>query len=53
MDFLPGFVAGLLFIPIILGLTRAFGIYSCVKECEAHVFTLFGKVIGTIDTPGL
>lgn len=53
MGFLPGFVAGLLFIPIVLGLTRAFGIYSCVKECEAQVFTLFGKVIGTIDTPGL
>ena len=53
MGSLPGFVAGLLFIPIILGLARAFGIYSCVKECEAHVFTLFGKVIGTIDSPGL
>lgn len=53
MSFIFGSIAGLLFIPIILGLTRAFGIYSCVKECEAHVFTLFGKVIGTIDKPGL
>jgi regulator of protease activity HflC (stomatin/prohibitin superfamily) len=51
--FIPGFVAGLLFIPILLGLFRAFGIYTCVNECEAQVFTLFGKVIGTIDTPGL
>jgi regulator of protease activity HflC (stomatin/prohibitin superfamily) len=53
MYFIPGFVAGLLFLPILLGLSRLFGLYTCVKECEAHVFTLFGKAIGTIDTPGL
>ncbi len=53
MYFIPGFVAGLLFLPILLGLSRLFGLYTCVKECEAHVFTLFGKVMGTIDTPGL
>jgi len=48
-----GFLVGLLLIPVVLGLSRLFGLYSCVKECEAHVFTLFGKVAGTIDTPGL
>ncbi|MDB2526219.1 SPFH domain-containing protein, partial [Mariniblastus sp.] len=32
---------------------RLFGLYSCVRECQSHVFTLFGKVIGTIDKPGL
>ena len=53
MYFIPGFIAGLLVLPILLGMSRLFGLYSCVKECEAHVFTLFGKVIGTIDTPGL
>ncbi|MEX0818865.1 MAG: SPFH domain-containing protein [Pirellulaceae bacterium] len=53
MFFVPGFVAGLVFIPILLGLARFFGLYTCVQECEAQVFTLFGKVIGTIDTPGL
>ncbi len=53
MFFVPGFVAGLLFLPILLGLSRFFGLYTCVKECESHVFTLFGKVIGTIDKPGL
>ncbi|MGB1931183.1 MAG: SPFH domain-containing protein [Mariniblastus sp.] len=36
-----------------MGMCRLFGLYSCVKECESHVFTLFGKVIGTIDKPGL
>ncbi|MCP4885412.1 SPFH domain-containing protein [Rubripirellula sp.] len=47
------FVLGLMFIPICLGISRMFGLYACVKECESHVFTLFGKVIGTIDKPGL
>ncbi len=53
MYFVPGFVGGLVTIPILLALARAFGLYSCVRECESQVFTLFGKVIGTIDTPGL
>jgi len=47
------FFLGLLTIPILLGLARLFGVYACVKECESQVFTLFGKVIGTIDQPGL
>ena len=51
--FIPAFFVGVLIIPITLGLARLFGFYSCVKECESHVFTLFGKVTGTIDTPGL
>lgn len=53
MYFVPGFVAGLVVIPILLALARFFGLYTCVRECEAQVFTLFGKVIGTIDTSGL
>jgi len=48
-----GFIAGLLAIPVLLGLARFFGLYTCVRECEAQVFTLFGKVIGTIDRTGL
>jgi len=50
---LSGFMLGLLVIPVFLGLTRWFGLYSCVDECQSQVFTLFGKVIGTIDEPGL
>ena len=41
------------YLRFLLGLARFFGLYTCVQECEAQVFTLFGKVIGTIDTPGL
>jgi regulator of protease activity HflC (stomatin/prohibitin superfamily) len=51
--FIPGLFVGLLFIPILLGIARMFGLYTCVNECEAQVFTLFGKVIGVLDTPGL
>lgn len=44
---------GLIIIPFILGLMRAFGMYTIVNECEAQVFTLFGKVLKSIDTPGI
>jgi len=47
------FFVGLLFIPIVLRLSRAFGIYAVVGECQAQVFTLFGKVLGVLDEPGL
>ncbi len=46
-------VIGLFAIPIALGLCRGFGIYTVVAECQTQVYTLFGKVIGTIDEPGL
>ena len=47
------FVFGLMLLPILLGIARWFGLYTCVKECEAQVYTLFGKVMGTMDKPGL
>ena len=46
-------VAGLLCIPVVLKVALAFGLYTIVAEREAQVYTLFGKVIGTIDTAGL
>jgi regulator of protease activity HflC (stomatin/prohibitin superfamily) len=49
---IPGMI-GVALVPILLGLARGAGIYTIVSECEAHVFTLFGKVLGTIDEPGL
>ncbi len=48
-----GFAVGLVIVPILLGIARGFGIWTVVLECEAQVFTLFGKVIGTISEPGL
>jgi regulator of protease activity HflC (stomatin/prohibitin superfamily) len=50
---IAAFIAGLLLFPILLGLARVFGLYACVQECESQVFTLFGKVIGTLDEAGL
>ena len=47
------FFLGLIFFPIFLRLCRAFGLYAVVNECESQVFTLFGKVLGVIDEPGL
>jgi regulator of protease activity HflC (stomatin/prohibitin superfamily) len=47
------FFIGLLAIPILLMLARGFGLYTIVAECESQVFTLFGKVIGTLDEAGL
>ena len=46
-------VAGLLFIPVLLGVASRLGLYTMVQECEAQVYTLFGKVLGTIDEAGL
>ncbi len=47
------FIIGLIAIPIFLAISRHFGLHACVNECESQVFTLFGKVIGTLDKPGL
>ena len=51
--FLPAFLVGLMVIPVLLGIARMFSLYACVNECEAQVFTVFGKVIGTLEEPGL
>lgn len=51
--FIPALIAGLITIPVILAIARWFGFFACVRECETQVFTLFGKVIGTLDEPGL
>ncbi|HEX7862826.1 MAG TPA: SPFH domain-containing protein [Verrucomicrobiae bacterium] len=40
-------------VPLLLGLTKVFGIYDIVEERRCHVYVLFGNVIGTIEEPGL
>ncbi len=52
LDLIPAAI-GLLVIPIALWLLRVLGFYTVIQECETRVFTLFGKVIGTIDEAGL
>jgi len=48
-----GLIAGLLALPVLLGLARFFCLYTVINECEVQVFTLFGKVLGTIEESGL
>ncbi|WP_201219152.1 SPFH domain-containing protein [Halochromatium roseum] len=50
---LIAFVFGIIAIPVVLSIARQLGLYAVVRERESQVFTLFGKVIGTLDEPGL
>lgn len=52
-QFIIAFAIGLVIVPVLLGIAKGFGIWTVVLESEAQVFTLFGKVIGTISEPGL
>lgn len=47
------FPIGVALIPLALQIARFFGLYAVVNECEANVYTLFGKVLGTLEEPGL
>ena len=40
-------------VPIAFGLLRFFGVYVVVRERQCRVYVLFGKVLATIDEPGL
>lgn len=53
IDNLLAFILGIAFLPLVLTLTSHLGLYTIVREREAQVFTLFGKVLGTLDEPGI
>ena len=57
MEFLPAalitFGVMFLLVPVLLFLVRVIGLYTIVFERTCHVYVLFGKVVGTIDEPGL
>ncbi|MDB6130303.1 MAG: Band 7 family protein [Verrucomicrobiales bacterium] len=40
-------------VPILLGFCRVFGFYTIVHEGECRIYVLFGKVLATIDQPGI
>lgn len=48
-----GLVIGMAFLPLMLSLAKGLKIYVVVGECQSRVFTLFGKVLGALDKPGL
>lgn len=39
--------------PILLGVLRAFGFYTIVRERTCRVYVLFGKVLGVLGDPGI
>ncbi len=39
--------------PVISAFCRAFGFYTVVQECQCKVYVLFGKVVLTLEEPGL
>jgi regulator of protease activity HflC (stomatin/prohibitin superfamily) len=47
------FFACLLAVPLLLGLAQLLGVYTIVEERTCQVYMLFGKVVATIDEPGL
>jgi regulator of protease activity HflC (stomatin/prohibitin superfamily) len=47
------FVLSFALVPLLLGLLRMFGLYTVVEEGRCHVYVLFGRVVATIDDPGL
>ena len=47
------FAACLIAVPLVLALARALGLYAIVQERRCYVYILFGKVIATIEEPGL
>ncbi len=47
------FGALFLLVPLFLFFVRVLGLYTIVQERTCHVYVLFGKVIGTLDEPGL
>ena len=47
------FVALFVIVPMLLGMARLAGLYTIVNERRSHVYVLFGKIVGTIDEPGL
>lgn len=39
--------------PILFGIARMLGLYAIVQERQCNVYVLFGRVLATIDEPGL
>lgn len=48
-----GWFGGLVLVPFMLVFAKVFALYTIVEEGEAQVYTLFGKVLGTLDEAGL
>src|SRR6185437_3834424 len=47
------FIGMFIAVPIGFGILRLFGLYTIVEEKQCKVYVLFGKVVATINEPGL
>jgi regulator of protease activity HflC (stomatin/prohibitin superfamily) len=47
------FVGCSIIVPSLLGIARMIGLYAIINERQCNVYVLFGKVLATIDEPGL
>ena len=53
VGFLIGLFGMTIGVPLALAFAKLFGLYVTIRERECLVFVLFGKVIGSIEEPGL
>jgi regulator of protease activity HflC (stomatin/prohibitin superfamily) len=51
--FVATFIGCTILVPFVLGLCRAFGLYTIVNEGRCKVYMLFGKVVAILNEPGL
>jgi regulator of protease activity HflC (stomatin/prohibitin superfamily) len=51
--FIGTFIGLFIVVPILFALVRLFGLYTIVEERQCRVYMLFGKVLATLDEPGL
>jgi len=47
------FIGLFIFVPLLSAFCRAFGLYTIVQERQCNVYVLLGKVVLTLDEPGL
>jgi regulator of protease activity HflC (stomatin/prohibitin superfamily) len=47
------FVLSFVLVPMFLALMQMFGVYTIVAERSCQVYVLFGRVVATLDQPGL
>ncbi len=51
--FFAALIGSVIAVPLLLTIARLFGLYAIVHERRANVYVLFGKVLATLDEPGL
>ena len=51
--FVAAFIGFSILIPLILGVCRLCGLFTIVNEGRCKVYVLFGKVLASLDEPGL